>query len=473
MILLRIGVVLVSFAVLGLKAGIALAVIPDQSESFADGNFADDAALLAAGYTFSAGGGLDAAQVFGDADGGDGENDGGIFVDGEAIEGSVQYPFAGTIENGVEYRFGAQLFKSGASFVEAEVELLAGNTVVASLPMGEATVTGSGPATDPMGPDSTASGTFPATLYYRGDSGTAGQALSFRVKQTRGFGASFDVGIDNWELAAVDLSAPIADQSETFTGFAPIGYEWTVAPARYLESDNDPLTPPDGANPGDAALDGGIWVDGNNAGVPQSIVEYRFDGAIEDGQRYDFSTYLFQSSTSYALTTVELIADPGGTSEAVVASSDPDLVVNGRPDNPNGAFLLAEVSYTGDSSTAGKGLAFRISSDRDGGGSSSEVAIDGWSLTLVDGVDGDYNEDGVVNLADYTIWRDTLGSSSDLRADGNNNNQIDAGDYTVWKNNFGAPAAATLAATTAVPEPASLLLFASAVLCVCLRRRDR
>ncbi|MEQ8848822.1 hypothetical protein, partial [Botrimarina sp.] len=31
---------------------------------------------------------------------------------------------------------------------------------------------------------------------------------------------------------------------------------------------------------------------------------------------------------------------------------------------------------------------------------------------------GDYNADGVVDGADYTVWRDTLGSTSDLRADG-------------------------------------------------------
>ena len=31
------------------------------------------------------------------------------------------------------------------------------------------------------------------------------------------------------------------------------------------------------------------------------------------------------------------------------------------------------------------------------------------SVQLVVGVPGDYNDDGIVNTADYTVWRDSLG----------------------------------------------------------------
>ena len=53
---------------------------------------------------------------------------------------------------------------------------------------------------------------------------------------------------------------------------------------------------------------------------------------------------------------------------------------------------------------------------------------------------GDYNGNGVVDAADYTVWRDTLGSTSNLAANGNGNDQIDAGDYTVWESQFGRAA---------------------------------
>ncbi|QDU58692.1 dockerin type I domain-containing protein [Aeoliella mucimassa] len=76
---------------------------------------------------------------------------------------------------------------------------------------------------------------------------------------------------------------------------------------------------------------------------------------------------------------------------------------------------------------------------------------------------GDYNSDGVVNLADYTVWRDSLGSTSDLRANGDDTGAsqgvVDATDYQVWKANFGASTGASQAvANTQVPEPSSVTL---------------
>jgi hypothetical protein len=54
---------------------------------------------------------------------------------------------------------------------------------------------------------------------------------------------------------------------------------------------------------------------------------------------------------------------------------------------------------------------------------------------------GDYNLNGVVDAADYTVWRDTLGSTMDLRANGDNTgasaNRIDQADFNVWRNHFG------------------------------------
>ena len=45
---------------------------------------------------------------------------------------------------------------------------------------------------------------------------------------------------------------------------------------------------------------------------------------------------------------------------------------------------------------------------------------------------GDYNHNGIVDAADYVVWRDTLGQSgTGLAADGNGNHQIDSGDYDV------------------------------------------
>ncbi len=50
---------------------------------------------------------------------------------------------------------------------------------------------------------------------------------------------------------------------------------------------------------------------------------------------------------------------------------------------------------------------------------------------------GDYNGNGYADTADYTIWRNTLNSASDLRADGDNDGMVGPSDYAVWKNAFG------------------------------------
>jgi hypothetical protein len=96
---------------------------------------------------------------------------------------------------------------------------------------------------------------------------------------------------------------------------------------------------------------------------------------------------------------------------------------------------------------------------------------------------GDYNGNGVVDAADYTTWRDTLGQSVAMDgdgADGDESGEIDAGDYTYWVERFGnvvpeggasahfAPGESPGAISAIVPEPATLalLLIASAGLVV-------
>jgi hypothetical protein len=77
---------------------------------------------------------------------------------------------------------------------------------------------------------------------------------------------------------------------------------------------------------------------------------------------------------------------------------------------------------------------------------------------------GDYNSDGVVDAADYTIWHDTLGSTSDLRANGDNTGAstglVDQADYQIWKSYFGTSFGT---GSVVVPEPACWLLSLMAV----------
>ena len=83
---------------------------------------------------------------------------------------------------------------------------------------------------------------------------------------------------------------------------------------------------------------------------------------------------------------------------------------------------------------------------------------------------GDYNGDGAVDAADYTVWRDSLGqevASPGLGADGDGSGVIDQGDLNVWRANFGATATST---SEAIPEPSALTLLALAAASLCRRR---
>jgi predicted outer membrane repeat protein len=55
------------------------------------------------------------------------------------------------------------------------------------------------------------------------------------------------------------------------------------------------------------------------------------------------------------------------------------------------------------------------------------------------GLLGDYNHNGVVDAADYTVWRDTFSGhiTAFTGADGSGNGIVDAADYALWKTHFG------------------------------------
>jgi Subtilase family len=83
-------------------------------------------------------------------------------------------------------------------------------------------------------------------------------------------------------------------------------------------------------------------------------------------------------------------------------------------------------------------------------------------------VPGDFNDDGMVSAADYTVWRDTLGSINDLRADGSLNGIIDMADYAVWKQSFTEMRSPS--AVIQVPEPSSRHVLMTIVVLLSLLR---
>ena len=94
------------------------------------------------------------------------------------------------------------------------------------------------------------------------------------------------------------------------------------------------------------------------------------------------------------------------------------------------------------------------------------------AIQLVSGsLSGDYNADGTVDAADYTVWQDNLGlDASALNGNGSGAATVVRADYLLWKTNFEALASGS-EGTAAVPEPGSLLLALLALIAVPLRVR--
>jgi hypothetical protein len=81
---------------------------------------------------------------------------------------------------------------------------------------------------------------------------------------------------------------------------------------------------------------------------------------------------------------------------------------------------------------------------------------------------GDYNNDGFVNLADYTLWRDNLGGSG-LPNDPTPET-VDQSDYVAWVNAF-RDANSLGAGFAVVPEPATAMMCGLAFVATVVWRR--
>lgn len=202
------------------------------------------------------------------------------------------------------------------------------------------------------------------------------------------------------------------------------------------------------------------------------------------------SAYLFDVTTGVQL--AKLSASDGAAGDnfgASVAISGNTAIVGAPFDNPSGfgsgsaylfdvstgAFITKLVSSAGgvfdqlgSAVAISGGIALAGSfGDNDRGQLAGSVTP--FKLQGVSGFPGDYNQDGAVDAADYTVWRDSLGGASALPND--DTPGVGADDLARWRNNFGQPALAL--AGQAVPEPgAGALALALGATLSAFRRRD-
>jgi hypothetical protein len=95
----------------------------------------------------------------------------------------------------------------------------------------------------------------------------------------------------------------------------------------------------------------------------------------------------------------------------------------------------------------------------------------GWEVISLPGLNGDYNNNGVLDAADYVVWRNRLNQSVVIPND-STPGTVTAADYTVWRAGFGkGQGAGSNVALAPTPEPASAVLaLLGAAACFTVRR---
>lgn len=183
-------------------------------------------------------------------------------------------------------------------------------------------------------------------------------------------------------------------------------------------------------------------VDGDDSGPGLGSEDYLFTVDTSNFNTSTFSTFtipLGSGSESGFVTTFGFTN--GGDGLQNFGLSQLQIQVNGMPAMGSGAGLAIEIA---------------------------RFSIVERSTTVVQ---GDFNADGVVDAADYTVWRDNLGGdASALNGNGTGAATVVQADYDLWKANFGGAAIGGALAAN-VPEGVSSVLLLVGVLSVAAFRR--
>ena len=231
-----------------------------------------------------------------------------------------------------------------------------------------------------------------------------------------------------------------------------------------------------------SAMPGGVLI------VGDSNATATFDGNLRDNDLTDFLTgtlavtkigtgtqtftggYTYTGDTRVNAGTLSLAPTIGAPSPGTVDLGDSaDVYIAG------GAFL--NLSFTGMDTIRslylnGTPVAPGVygsanSSGRITGAGQLMVQMMGMAQTLV----GDYNKNGVVDAADYVVWRDaqTAGATSLDNRDPLNSGTVGVSDYNSWRAHFGAtggPGSGSAIGsndTGTVPEPGTAVLMLVAI----------
>ena len=172
---------------------------------------------------------------------------------------------------------------------------------------------------------------------------------------------------------------------------------------------------------------------------------------------YAGDTHVLTAGTSPNISTLSLTNPvlPGG-SDVYLSATRTALDLNFSATNIIDSLFFDDVSQA--TGTWGALGAIALGADHE----TSLITGTGWlqvTTFVPSGVAGDYNDDGIVDAADYVIWRKNEGTTNVLPHDPTGGT-IGTAQYDQWHSNFGTSATGSGASlgAAAVPEPATWVL---------------
>jgi autotransporter-associated beta strand protein len=248
---------------------------------------------------------------------------------------------------------------------------------------------------------------------------------------------------DNNTFAPLISDAPVS----TGGGVTTVNVAKT-GPGKWILTGNNTYTGTTTVNAGT------LLINGNQSGSGLTSVTA---GATLGGTGSLAGGVTFQEGSTFRTEFVSGMIDPlaitGNVDLSALANS---LSVIGTGTGSSWVIATYTGSLTGTFETITSGFSVDY-----GTGSNSQITL---NLAGPGGVAGDYNQNGIVDAADYVLWRNNLGAGSLPNEGGISPGMVDADDYTFWRSRFGATSgAASGFGPSNVPEPASIVLIGLAL----------
>jgi hypothetical protein len=170
-------------------------------------------------------------------------------------------------------------------------------------------------------------------------------------------------------------------------------------------------------------------------------------------------------------TTAEVVGHFTGVASSGLLQLDVTDFVHAHPDQQLTFMIAREVRFDGENVDDAL-TSLRLASKERGTDPGPQLL-----LSLAAGaLTGDYDQNGVVDSADYDVWRQSAGTAH-TAADGNKDGVVDAADYVLWRNNEGSSlpgvAAGTSLPADAVPEPCAAFILLSGLAALSCNFRQR